>query len=536
MTAKKAFIISALILIAFLLISNLALARTLENDYPKIPLPGLGGSFSLNDINELKGDLEGRDPLVLFVLYFYTFSVSVVGIAALGAIIIAGLKLLSSGANPGARSDAKSRLQAAILGIVILLGSWIILNVINPELTILHRPGEAIPGVATTTFNIGTMTEENPFLKMSAIAIDINTAKYGGIVVYSENNFGGRSQVVLGDVKSFFKNWVQNNTVASIKYNPACDINLYDDDDFGGQQRIELRPAGRNSKITPYDDDEELSGSAVMAESPDTGFIHFPNFGSLSISGGGTWKDTVSSLKILNPEECVGSALIAYEDPGYKGRQKIFLSSDNDLGNNGYDFDADIVKINDAISSIALSENLKAQLCVNATPEKDPCATIETSSEMIGDLDFLNNKISFLSLSGKEGGAIRNIQKALIVFQSKNFEGQTEIFITDDPNTKKGNRGLILANGIAAGSLMIIGGLEVELFEKTNFDATGEKITITNGADGWSCTNSFGDEGCAGGIIFQDGGVLYITDVDGIKIKSGNGWRDDISSIRIRNK
>ena len=121
----------------------------LENQYPKIPLPKIGdtslfdkGPYSLNDIAEkVKTPFNTIDPLSGLIYYLFAFSVSVVGIVAFGAIIYAGVMLMMSGARPQLRMDAKNKIRNVILGIALLLGSVILLNTINPELSIINVPG-----------------------------------------------------------------------------------------------------------------------------------------------------------------------------------------------------------------------------------------------------------------------------------------------------------------------------------------------------------------------------------------------------------
>lgn len=137
-------------LFLFISFSQIGLARELENDYPKIPLPGVGG-LSLNDIYEAldsgtgpAADTFKDKPLSALILYFYTFSIMLVGIIAFGVIIMTGVKFMASGASPGMRKEAMDQLRAVIFGIALLLGSWLLLNTINPELTLLSEPGQGI--------------------------------------------------------------------------------------------------------------------------------------------------------------------------------------------------------------------------------------------------------------------------------------------------------------------------------------------------------------------------------------------------------
>lgn len=113
---KKFILIFSVI---FLALSQSALA--LEVNYPAIP----PFTPSLNTLDA--GDFPG------LVTYFFTFAIAVSGIFAVIAIVIAGFQYLTSIGKPDKLGDAKDRITSAILGVVLLLCSFIILKTINPN-------------------------------------------------------------------------------------------------------------------------------------------------------------------------------------------------------------------------------------------------------------------------------------------------------------------------------------------------------------------------------------------------------------------
>src|SRR3990167_3721226 len=64
----------------------------------------------------------------------YTAALSVAVALALVMIVIGGIQYSTSFANPGAKEDAKKRITGALIGLVLALVSWLILNTINPAL------------------------------------------------------------------------------------------------------------------------------------------------------------------------------------------------------------------------------------------------------------------------------------------------------------------------------------------------------------------------------------------------------------------
>lgn len=82
--------------------------------------------------------------------YIYEWGIALGGIVAFVALLIAGFAYMTSVGDPGKMKEAMDRIKSAILGLTLLLGSWLILHTINPELT-TFRPikfaPEDVPGI-----------------------------------------------------------------------------------------------------------------------------------------------------------------------------------------------------------------------------------------------------------------------------------------------------------------------------------------------------------------------------------------------------
>ncbi len=87
-------------------------------------------------------NLPGTNPTVNnpggFVANFYQFALLLGGLLAFGAIVYGGITYTLSAGNPEKQSDAKSRITQALLGLFLLLGAYIVLNLLNPKLTNLQ--------------------------------------------------------------------------------------------------------------------------------------------------------------------------------------------------------------------------------------------------------------------------------------------------------------------------------------------------------------------------------------------------------------
>lgn len=117
-------IILLLILVAILLPYG-ASALTLNLEYPTLP-----GGLDLNDNQDLND----------VIAWFYMFIIGISGLAAFVMIVWGGIQWMSSAGNPTLISDAQSRMKNAILGLLLILSSFIILQIINPELLSLQLP------------------------------------------------------------------------------------------------------------------------------------------------------------------------------------------------------------------------------------------------------------------------------------------------------------------------------------------------------------------------------------------------------------
>jgi len=115
--------LTKIIIILFLLLPTFSLA--LELTYPEI----MGIKIELGmDLNKL-------------IAWLYYFIVGVSGLAAFFMLIWGGFQWLTSAGSPAKISEAKDRIGSAILGLIIILASFLILKVINPDLITLKLPG-----------------------------------------------------------------------------------------------------------------------------------------------------------------------------------------------------------------------------------------------------------------------------------------------------------------------------------------------------------------------------------------------------------
>lgn len=155
---SKFIFVLILVLFSFSLFGSLTLAaeRELETEYPEI-----GGE-----------KITEETTLPEYVKYVFKFSLIIAAVVSLAVLIYGGFVFLTSAGSPTAQNEGKKWLFGGILGLIIMLSSYVILNAINPELLkldfgdLIGEPGEPVspevPEVEKTIFQelpIGTLVE-----------------------------------------------------------------------------------------------------------------------------------------------------------------------------------------------------------------------------------------------------------------------------------------------------------------------------------------------------------------------------------------
>jgi len=97
-------------------------------------------------------DVAETGPVGIIANAYY-IALGIGGLLAFGSIVYAGIRWTTSQGNPGTISDAKDQIVQALWGLVLLGGAYVILNTINPELTVLRLPalGEIVAPAGTTS-------------------------------------------------------------------------------------------------------------------------------------------------------------------------------------------------------------------------------------------------------------------------------------------------------------------------------------------------------------------------------------------------
>lgn len=94
-------------------------------------------SFNVGGINF---DPETKQNLNELVAWGYYFFITIAGFSAFFTIVTAGFSWMTSRGSPAAITEAKDKITSAFLGLVIILSAYLILQILNPDLTTLNLP------------------------------------------------------------------------------------------------------------------------------------------------------------------------------------------------------------------------------------------------------------------------------------------------------------------------------------------------------------------------------------------------------------
>jgi hypothetical protein len=120
---KKFFLAIFLVIFLFFIFVSFILAREAELEYPEIP-----GAEAPRSVKTFMPE---------YIKYLFNFAIIIAGLVAFASLVYGGFRYLTSAGNPVVMGDAKSQITAGILGLVLILGSYLLLTTINPQLVIL---------------------------------------------------------------------------------------------------------------------------------------------------------------------------------------------------------------------------------------------------------------------------------------------------------------------------------------------------------------------------------------------------------------
>ena len=173
-----------------------------------VDFPCPDGSFGL-------GDCQPNDSIPNYLNNIYKFAVGIAGLLALGMIVAGGVYYTISAGSSDKQKEAKDMITSAVLGVAMLLGSYLILKTINPQIVTLNLNFTDISG--------GELQEINPESSLTEQGGDlsVNCPKFSDIQISPSTVQGD-----LGNTCEFRKNILKNSATLN------NDDGYYDDDSW----------------------------------------------------------------------------------------------------------------------------------------------------------------------------------------------------------------------------------------------------------------------------------------------------------------
>jgi hypothetical protein len=160
------------LIIFFTIIIVLFLGLNIKGVFAADPPPSLELDWPASPLNT---NLTVDSKIGDLVKYFYEWGISLGILAVFGILIFAGIQYLTSTGDPGKMKDALSKIKNALMGIALLLGSFILLNTINPSLTVFNDIEFDLNKTPTTTIS----------------SLDFSATPSSKVVLYNDSNYGG---------------------------------------------------------------------------------------------------------------------------------------------------------------------------------------------------------------------------------------------------------------------------------------------------------------------------------------------------------
>lgn len=110
--------------------------------------PDLAGAANYRPLVAIPG-VNANAGLMDYLNGIYTFLISIVGILAMAVLVYGGLRYVTSAGNTASIGDAKESINAALVGLILALTSWLIFSTINQDILVLKPVGVGLLGKYT---------------------------------------------------------------------------------------------------------------------------------------------------------------------------------------------------------------------------------------------------------------------------------------------------------------------------------------------------------------------------------------------------
>ncbi|MBI4359382.1 MAG: hypothetical protein HY577_02275 [Candidatus Nealsonbacteria bacterium] len=367
-----------------LLASFVLAQKPLEITYPTIPLADTPSTI--------------KTSLPAYLKYVFNFSLIAAGILIFLALLRAGFSRLTSVANPEGLKDSNDQLISAVIGTVLLLSSYIILNTLNPTLTVLKMPGARIA---------------------KEIHVWSNPGRSGNDMGLKVSNPDLPS--TLGSSGVQYLEFVSTNA-------DEVDVSAYPDVNYGGTPTKVTTPGN-----------VALARSISLAWKIPGVYLHSgtslggePRLYLFSQAAVADFNDRAQSIRLLNQGSNQFAAVL-HKDQNFQGECAVVFNDQNSLNNE--DATGGGVVGNNQTSSVTI---FKPDLGRPASGSEGVTLFGKDSSRNKVGVRATNNKITSFPVMGVENDSVDEVQilgnYIAVLFENNNFRGKCAVFTKSDDN------------------------------------------------------------------------------------------------------
>ena len=137
---KKVLIIFILISVFCLLSAPFVFAQGFKFE---VPLPALPGAPA-----------GPGSTIASYINYIFVFAILLAGFLALGMMTLGGVQYVLAAGNASKVESAKEKIQGALIGLGVILVSFLLLRTINPDLVSLSNPSFTPLLIKSAQFNV----------------------------------------------------------------------------------------------------------------------------------------------------------------------------------------------------------------------------------------------------------------------------------------------------------------------------------------------------------------------------------------------
>ncbi len=122
--------------------------------------------------------LPAGQELPSYINYLFIFGLALITFLAFGFMIIGGVQYILAAGNIAKVEDAKDTIKQALLGLGLLLVSYLLLRTINPDLVNLQNPSGLLklPQIVGTGGNVSTVSNAIAGQPCGAVDLDKKSA------------------------------------------------------------------------------------------------------------------------------------------------------------------------------------------------------------------------------------------------------------------------------------------------------------------------------------------------------------------------